>query len=75
MEFNATVDFAQNLKQAQEGKAKVDLVLRGGTTLSGVVGSVGEHYAVLTQLAGKEFYDALIRIEDIVCLQTRVRAK
>jgi hypothetical protein len=47
--------------------------LRGGQSFTGKVLEVADHYVILGHLVGKEFFDALIRIEDIsaVSLQTR----
>ncbi|MBI3268056.1 MAG: hypothetical protein HYZ53_03470 [Planctomycetes bacterium] len=75
MEFDPTHDFRQALVQAQNEKAKVELFLRSGQSLSGSVGAVADHYLHLTHLTGKEFYDALIRIEDIAAVAVRVRNK
>lgn len=55
--------------------ASVDLTLNSGTTLSGKVGSVQQHVMVLAELRGKEFYDAVVKIEDISAVSVRVRSK
>jgi len=55
--------------------ASVDLTLRSGTTLSGKVGPVHQNVMVLAELRGKEFYDAVVRIDDISAVSVRVRSK
>ena len=55
--------------------ASVDLTLRSGTVLSGKVASVQQNVMVLAELRGKEFYDAVVRIEDISAVSVRVRSK
>lgn len=66
-------DFRSVLEAAQTEQATLGIHLRNGTILSGKVGGVGDHHFLLTHLAGKEFYDALILIEDISVIETRVR--
>jgi len=55
--------------------APVDLTLRSGTNLSGKVASVQQNVMVLSELRGKEFYDAVVKIEDISAVSLRVRSK
>ncbi len=73
--FDAKMHFRELLERAQAQKATVALHLRSGTILTGQVGSVGDHHVVLTQLTGKEFYDAQILIEDISAVEARARGK
>jgi len=47
--------------------------LRSGKTLQGHVKSVGDHFLHLEKLAGKDFYDALVRIDDISAIEARFR--
>ena len=44
-----------------------------GKTLTGVVKEVGNHLIHLEKLSGKEYFDALIRIENISAIETRFR--
>ena len=73
MNLNASWSWIDNLKAAQSEKSKVEIHLRGGGTLAGTVAAVGDHAVHLTQLAGKEFFDALVRLDDISALEVRVR--
>ena len=47
--------------------------LRSGKVYQGRVKSVGDHFVHLEKIAGKEFYDALIRIDDISAIEARFR--
>lgn len=52
---------------------KVVVVLQSGTEISGKVSSVGSNTLTLTELGGKEFYDAVIELDDISAVQYRAR--
>lgn len=47
--------------------------LRSGKSFEGYVKSVGNHLVHLEKIAGRDFYDALIRIEDITALEVKFR--
>jgi len=51
----------------------VELTLRNGTILSGKLAMVHQHLVVLASLKGKEFYDAVIRIDDVSAVTVRMR--
>jgi hypothetical protein len=51
----------------------VHLLLRSGQTVQGYIKSVGDHFVHLERLAGKDFYDALVRIEDVSAIEARFR--
>ncbi len=69
--YNVNSSMSDNLK-ALIGK-KVYITLGSGKTLAGLVKEVGDHLIHLEKLEGKEFFDALIRIEDIEDIDTRFR--
>jgi len=73
MELRATTMVQDTLEQAKEAGLEVSLHLRNGMTFSGKVDQVAKHQVVLSELAGKEFYDALILIEDISVIEARLR--
>lgn len=73
MELNAKFGFAELLKQIQAQKAHVGVYLRGGHVLTGSVLGVGDHFVVIGELDGKEFFDAQIRLDDISAIDTRTR--
>ena len=73
MKLNAQFTFRDTLKQALNDKARVSVHLQNGQSFSGYVGDVAEHHVVIARLTGKEFYDAVIRIEEIAAIESRAR--
>jgi hypothetical protein len=51
----------------------VELVLANGKSYRGRLASVGGETVLLTELAGKEFFDALIRLDAIAAVEVRAR--
>jgi hypothetical protein len=47
--------------------------LRSGKSVQGYVESIGDHLIHVEKLTGRDFYDALIRIEDITAFEARFR--
>jgi hypothetical protein len=52
---------------------RVTLVLRSGKEIEGTVGESSTWNVEIKSLAGKEFYDALVRVEDIAAIVHRAR--
>ncbi|MCO6432548.1 MAG: hypothetical protein J5J00_16970 [Deltaproteobacteria bacterium] len=52
---------------------KVILKVANGDELSGTVKEVGTESVVISQLTGKEFYDALVKIDQIAAVIARAR--
>jgi small nuclear ribonucleoprotein (snRNP)-like protein len=69
--YNVDSSLADNLKSLS-GK-RVYVTLDSGKTFSGTIKGVGNHLVHLEKLDGKEFFDALIRIESISAIDTRFR--
>ena len=69
--YNVAASLGDNLK-ALNGK-RVYVTLNSGKTFSGLVHKVGEHLLHIEKLVGKEYFDALIRIEDISAIDTMFR--
>ncbi|TNF97899.1 MAG: hypothetical protein EP297_09485 [Gammaproteobacteria bacterium] len=69
--FTINASMSQNLKSFI-GK-KVSITLDSGKVFSGTVKDVGDHFLHLEKLDGREYYDALIRIEDIGAFDSRFR--
>lgn len=69
--YNVTASLADNLT-ALLGK-KVYVTLESGKTFTGTVKAVGNHLLHLEKLAGKDYFDALIRIDSISAIDTRFR--
>jgi len=71
VKFDTAASLADNLK-IYVGK-DVHVHLRSGKTLQGYVKSVGNGLLHLEKLAGRDFYDALLRIEDISAIEAKFR--
>ena len=69
--YNAGASLADNLKSFV-GK-QVSVTLDSGKVFVGFVKEVGNHLVHLEKLDGKEFYDALIRIDSISAIDARFR--
>ena len=69
--YNVNASLQDNLKSLM-GK-QVSCSLDSGHTVAGKVKDVGEHLVHLESLEGKEFFDALVRIETIRAVDTRFR--
>ena len=70
--FEVSFSMKENLK-AYIGK-DVLIHLRSGKTFQGYVKAVGDQAVHLEKLAGgRDFYDALIRIDDISAIETKFR--
>lgn len=69
--FDVALSVKDNLK-ALAGK-DVYVHLRGDKTLQGYVKAVGDSLVHLERLAGRNFSDALIRIEDISAVEVKFR--
>lgn len=69
--YQANASMQDNLKTLI-GK-KVYVHLDSGTTLSGYLKTVGNHMIHLERLDRKDFYDALIKIDKIVAIDTQFR--
>jgi hypothetical protein len=52
---------------------EVELVLDNGKSYRGKLGGVGSETVLLTQIAGKEFYDVLIDLDHVAAVELRVR--
>ena len=69
--FDTSFPLKENLNTFM-GK-DVCILLRSGQTIQGYLKSVGDHFLHLERLAGKDFYDALVRIDDISAVEARFR--
>ena len=54
---------------------RVEVSLRNGTTMSGKLTRVHQNLAVIAELSRNEFYDAVVRIDDISAVTVRMRDK
>ena len=69
MRYNVNFSLEDNLKSLI-GK-KVLVTCDSGKTFSGFVKEVGNHLIHLEKLEGKEYFDALIRIENICAVEAQ----
>ena len=69
--FDLSLSLVDNLK-SYTGK-NVFIHLNSGKTLQGYVKAVGNGLVHLEKLTGKDFYDALIRIEEICAMEAKFR--
>jgi len=70
--FDVSTSMKDNLKSYYVGK-DVYVHLRSGKTIQGYIKSVGSDLFHIEKLAGRDFYDALIRIEDISAMEVKFR--
>ena len=73
--FNARHGLADILAVAMTRKKALVVVLSNGSTYVGRIKAVGDHAVVVTEIQGKEFFDAYIPLDDIVALEERVRMR
>jgi hypothetical protein len=71
MTYNANASLADNLKSLT-GK-NVTVTLDSGKTLGGILKKVGNQLIHIEKINGKEFFDALIRIDKITAVEARFR--
>ena len=69
-----SADTVKSVLERQAGK-RVSVVLNTGQELSGVVSSVGDKVVHLSELSGREFFDAVVSLEHIRAVVLRVRAR
>jgi len=73
VKFDVNLSLREMLSKLQ-GR-EVVVYLDGGNTLQGYIEAVGSRLVHLTHLAGgKDYYDALIRIETINAIEVRARS-
>jgi hypothetical protein len=75
MAFGMGNDIHDTLNAARQEKTSVELQLRGGQTFKGMVQTVNLEYATIGPLAGREYFDAQVRIADICAVCVQVRGK
>ena len=71
MSYNVNASLTDNLISLVGKKVSVTVV--SGKTLSGYVKEVGIHLIHLEKLDGKDYFDALIRIENISAIEAMFR--
>jgi len=72
---DAKFDVASTIKDNLKFYVGKDVViyLSSGKSFQGYVKSIGDHLMHVEKLSGKDFYDVLIRIEDISAIEAKFR--
>jgi small nuclear ribonucleoprotein (snRNP)-like protein len=73
VQFDVSDSLRGNLKTLIGEDVSVNL--RSGTTYRGFVKSVGDHFIHLEKIAHRDFFDALIRMEDIAAIEVQFRGR
>ena len=69
---HADGDAIRDALKSREGKS-ITLVLNSGTELTGKLGEVTKESVRLTELSGKEFFDATVELDAVAAVVYRVR--
>jgi len=70
-EFNPYVGIKENFL-VNAGK-RISLRTESGDTIDGTIARVGDHNVHISKIAGKDFYDAIVRIDKIESFTFRAR--
>lgn len=69
--YSTAASLADNLKSLS-GK-RVTLYLKSGASLTGTVKATGAHLVHLEKLDGRDYFDALVLLEQIAAIDSRAR--
>jgi len=73
LELNSPDSIRLNLDKFVGDRITVNLI--GGGELQGIVSRVGATTLYITELTGKEFFDAVVRLEHISAVTVKMRNK
>jgi hypothetical protein len=75
MPVTLNINSNDSLKDVLKGLMgnRVELAVKGGQSYNGKLTIVGDNVVIISELSGKEFYDAVISIDDIAAVEVRVR--
>ena len=71
MEFRHDDNIEEILLRSKKKSAYI--ILHSGKEYYGIIKEIGLHCLVLEQTAGRDYYDAIIRIADISSVEIQVR--
>jgi hypothetical protein len=71
--LSASKSIRDNLKALAAAKQPITVVLSNGKDYRARVGEVGDDEVVLTGIAGREFFDVLIDMDEIVAIEAQAR--
>jgi hypothetical protein len=69
-----SADTVKSVLERHVGK-RVGVVLHTGQELTGVVTTVGDKLVHLSELSGREFFDAAVSLEQVAAVVVRVRGR
>ena len=69
--FNPSINLKDNLA-SNVGK-RVSLMTCSGESLEGTIEKVGDHFVLISKLSGKDYFDALVRIDEVRAVVFRAR--
>jgi hypothetical protein len=69
--FNPSITLKDNLA-SNVGK-RVSLMISSGESLDGTIEKVGDHFVLISKLSGKDYYDAVVRIDEVKAIVFRAR--
>jgi len=72
-DFKFSDDSSLKTSLLQFKDKSVEISLRSGEQISGKISNIGSHVILLRELKGKEYYDALINIDEIAAVVFRAR--
>ena len=73
LDLNSPESIRLNLEKFLGERVTVSLI--GGGELQGVVSKVGTTALYITELTGKEFFDALVRLDHVSAVTVKMRNK
>ena len=73
--FNAQQPLSAMLNTAKANGKVLVLAVRGGASYAGKIKDVGTEGVIVTELRGKEFFEAWVRLDAIVAMEERVRMR
>jgi hypothetical protein len=71
--LNPSKSMRENLKALATAKQPITVVLSNGKDYRARVGEVGDEAVVLTGIVGREFFDVLVDIDEIVAIEAQAR--
>ena len=69
--FNPSISMKDNLS-SNIGK-RVSLMVSAGESLEGTIEKVGDHFVLISKLSGKDYFDAIVRIDTVKAIVFRAR--
>ena len=73
MSFNAKGSMKDLLTSLLKAKKTVYVILNSGKEYVGIILKVEQNLVVLQTEGSRNFYDAVIRVEDIIAVEVKVR--